>query len=101
MKQKSEDLKKLELQIKSEIKKAVLDLEAAYKQLEILERNIASAEQDKILSEENFLVGYGTILDVQVATTKLNNLKINRINAIYNFILAKKQIEYLIGQLKF
>jgi outer membrane protein len=101
VKQKSEDLKKLELQIKSEIKKAVLDLEAAYKQLEILERNIASAEQDKILSEENFLVGYGTILDVQVATTKLNNLKINRINAIYNFILAKKQIEYLIGQLKF
>lgn len=101
VKQKSEDLRKLEIQIKSEIKKAVLDLEVAYKQLEILERNIASAEQDKILSEENFLVGYGTILDVQVATTKLNNLKINKINATYNFLLAKKQIEYLIGQLKF
>lgn len=101
VKQKSEDLRKLEMQIKSEIKKAVLDLEVAYKQLEILERNIASAEQDKVLSEENFLVGYGTILDVQVATTKLNNLKINKINAIYNFLLAKKQIEYLIGQLKF
>lgn len=101
VKQKSEDLKKLQMQIKSEIKKAVLDLEVAYKQLEILERNIASAEQDKILSEENFLVGYGTILDVQVATTKLNNLKINKINAVYNFLLAKKQIEYLMGQLKF
>ncbi len=101
IKQKSEDLVKLEQQIKSEIKKAILDLETSYKQIEILDRNIKSAEQDKILSEENFRIGYGTLLDVQTATTSLNNLLINRINSIYNFLFAKKQIEYLSGQLNY
>ena len=101
IKQKSEDLVKLEQQIRSDVKKAIIDLETAYKQIEILDRNIKSAEQDKILSEENFRIGYGTLLDVQTAATSLNNLLINRINSIYNFLFAKKQIEYLSGQLNY
>ncbi len=101
IKQKKEDLVKLELDLKTYIKKAVYDLQTAYKQIEILERNIKSAEQDKILSEENFRIGYGTLLDVQVATTNLNSLFISRINALYNFFLAEKQIQYLSGILKY
>ncbi len=101
IKQKKEDLVKLERQIRTEIKKAVFDLETAYKQIEITERNIVSAEQDKLLSEENFRIGYGTLLDVQVATTNLNNLRINRINYLYNFLLLQKQIDYLSGLLKY
>jgi outer membrane protein TolC len=101
IKQKSEDLVKLEQQIKSDLKKAILDLETSYKQIEILDRNIKSAEQDKLLSEENFRIGYGTLLDVQTASTSLNNLLINRINSIYNFLFAKKQIDYLSGQLNY
>jgi outer membrane protein len=101
IKQKSEDLVKLEQQIKSDLKKAIIDLETAYKQIEILDRNIKSAEQDKLLSEENFRIGYGTLLDVQTATTSLNNLLINRINSIYNFLFARKQIDYLSGQLNY
>jgi len=101
IKQKQEDIAKLEKQIRSDLKKSIYDLESAYKQIEILDRNIISAEQDKILSEENFRIGYGTLLDVQVATTNLNNLYINRINALYNFVLSQKQIEYLSGQLKY
>jgi outer membrane protein len=101
IKQKSEDLIKLEQQIKSDLKKAIIDLETAYKQIEILDRNIKSAEQDKLLSEENFRIGYGTLLDVQTASTSLNNLLINRINSIYNFLFAKKQIDYLSGQLNY
>lgn len=101
IKQKQEDIIKLEKQIRSDLKKSIYDLETAYKQIEILEKNILSAEQDKLLSEENFKIGYGTLLDVQVATTNLNNLLINRINAMYNFLLSEKQIEYLSGQLKY
>ncbi len=101
IKQKQEDIVKLEKLIRSDLKKSIYDLETAYKQIEILDRNILSAEQDKILSEENFRIGYGTLLDVQVATTNLNNLLINRINSLYNFVLSQKQIEYLSGQLKY
>jgi len=95
--QKQQDLIKLELQIKSDIKKAVYDLQTAYKQAEILDRSIASAEQDVKLSEENYRIGYGTLLDLQTAITALNNLKINKINAIYSFLLAESLIKYLTG----
>lgn len=101
IKQKSEDLKKLEHQIRSEIKKATLDLGTSFKQIEILDRNIKSAEQDKYLSEENFRIGYGTLLDVQTATVRYNNLIIEKIKAVYNFYLAKAQIDYLSGKLKY
>ncbi len=101
IKQKKEDLVKLERQIRTDLRKALFDLETSYKQIEITDKNIISAEQDKLLSEENFRIGYGTLLDVQVATTNLNNLKINRINYLYNFLLTQKQIDYLSGLLKY
>jgi outer membrane protein len=101
LKQKHDDLDRLKTQIKSEIKKSIIDLQTAYKQIEILDRNIVSAEQDKLLSEENYRIGYGTLLDVQTATAKLNSLRIQKINALYNFLLAEKQIQYLTGNFNY
>jgi outer membrane protein len=95
--QKQQDLSKLELQIRSDIKKAVVDLQTAYKQAEILDRSITSAEEDVKLSDENYRIGRGTLLDLQTAIIALNNLRINRINAVYGFLLAEKQIDYLTG----
>jgi len=101
IKQKQQDMSQLEQQIRSDLKKAILDLQTSYKQAEILETNIKSAEQDVLLSQENFRIGLGTLLDVQTANTNLNGLYISRITAIYNFLFAKKQIEYLSGQLNY
>lgn len=101
IRQKQEELSYLELQINAEVKKSVLDLETTYKQAAILETSIVSAEQDKLLAEENYRVGLGTILEVQTATTSLNNLRIQQSNAIYNFLLAKRQIDYYTGTLTY
>lgn len=101
IKQKQEDIVKLEKTIRAEIKKAMFDLETAYKQIELIEKNIKASEQDKLLSEENFRIGYGTLLDVQVATSNLNSLLIDRINYIYNYVLSQKYLEYLSGILKY
>jgi outer membrane protein len=100
IKQKQDNIQLLEQQIRSEIKKSYLDLETQYKQIEILNRNIVSAEQDKLLSEENYTVGLGTLLDAQTAATKLNTLKIDLINAYYDFLLAERRIKYYVGDLK-
>ncbi|MBK6877196.1 MAG: TolC family protein [Ignavibacteria bacterium] len=99
IKQKQDNLRLLEIQIKSEIRKAYYDLETQFKQIEILQRNIKSAEQDKLLSEENYRVGFGILLDVQTASVKLNLLKIDLINAYYDFLLAERQIQYYTGGL--
>jgi outer membrane protein len=101
IKQRQEDLSQLERNIRSEIKKAVFDLQTAFKQIEIIDRNIKSSEQDKYLSEENFRLGYGTLLDVQVASTTLNKLQVDRINFIYNFLISQKYLEYLAGIIKY
>ncbi len=100
IKQKQDDIKQLEQQIRSDIKKAYIDLETQYKQLEILDRNILSAEQDKILSDENYRIGLGTLLDAQTAAVKLNTLRIDKINAYYDFLLAEKRLKYYVGDLK-
>ncbi|MBK8550309.1 MAG: TolC family protein [Ignavibacteria bacterium] len=100
IKQKQDDIQQLEQQIRSEIKKAYIDLETQYKQLEILDRNIVSAEQDKILSDENYRVGLGTLLDAQTAAVKLNALRIDRINAYYDFLLAERRLKFYVGDLK-
>ncbi|MBS1551586.1 MAG: TolC family protein [Bacteroidetes bacterium] len=101
IKQKRDLLAQLQQQIRSEIRKSYLDLQTAKKQIEILNRNIISAEQDKLLSEENYRVGVGTLIDVQTASTKLNTLKIDRINAYYDFLLAERKLIYYTGDLSY
>ena len=101
LKQSNEDLAQLKKQITNDVTKAVLDLKSLYKQIEITERTIKSAEQNKLLAEESYKVGLQTLLDVQTATINYNNALINKANLIYNFQLAQKQLEYYQGLLKY
>lgn len=96
-----EDIKQLENQISLEIKKALLDLRSLLKQIEITDRSVRSAEQNKTLAEESYRVGIGTILDVNTASINLNNLLITKSNLIYDFIFAQKQLEYYQGLLNY
>lgn len=97
----NEDIKNLENQVSLEIKKALLDLRSLLKQIEITDRSMRSAEQNKILAEESYRVGIGTILDVNTASINLNNLRITKSNLIYDFIFAQKQLEYYQGLLNY
>jgi len=101
LKKKTEDLKILEHNIKLEIMKAVADLETAYKQIEVLETSIEFSKQDKELTEKNYQVGLSTMLELESADKKLNDLMLDKINAIYDFIIAKKLIDYYTGQLDY
>lgn len=96
-----EDVRQLENQISLEIKKALLDLRSLLKQIEITDRSLRSAEQNKLLAEESYRVGIGTILDVNTASINLNNLQITKSNLIYDFIFAQKQLEYYQGLLSY
>jgi outer membrane protein TolC len=71
------------------------------KQIEITDRNLKSAEQDKLLAEESYRIGLGTLLEVNTANINLNNIQIQKSNLIYNFILAQKTLEYYQGLLKY
>ncbi len=100
IKQKREDVNQLVQQITSDVKKAHYDLETAFKQYEILERSLVSAQQDALLSQESYKVGLNTLLDVQTAQNNLNSILVSRITALYDFITAKARLDYYTGDLK-
>lgn len=101
IKQNEDNLRLIEKQIQGEVRKSYIDLETQYKQIEILKRNIVSAEQDKLLSEESYRVGTGILLDVQTASVKLNTLRIDLINSYYDFLLSEKNLQYFLGELSY
>jgi outer membrane protein len=96
-----DDLEQIKNQIVVQIKKATLDLKSNLKQIEISDREIKAAEQNKFAAEESYRVGLNTLLDVQTAAIKYNNALIDKSNSVYNFILAQKQLEYYQGLIKY
>lgn len=86
--------------INVEIKKALLDLEAARKQYEVSQKGLISATEDRKIAEERYNLGAGTLLDLLTANANLVNAEANKINAVYNHITAKRNMEYALGERK-
>lgn len=86
-------------QITADVKKAILDLESAMKQIEVAERQVKAAELDLKTAEEKYNIGAGTLLDLLIATANYTSAVSSRVNAIYSYIVAKVQLQYVLGEL--
>lgn len=92
-------LEQVKRQITADVKKAMLDLESAMKQIEVAERQVRSAELDLKTAEEKYNIGAGTLLDLLIATANYTSAVSARVNAIYSYIVAKVQLQFVIGDL--
>jgi len=86
-----------ERDIRVEVKKALLDVNAAKKQVEVTQKGVVSAKEDLRIQEERYNLGAGTLLDLLTASAGYVNAEAGRINAIYTFIVSKKNLEYVVG----
>ncbi len=86
-----------ERDIRVEIKKALLDVDAAKKQVDVTQKGLVSAKEDLRIQEERYNLGAGTLLDLLTASAGYVNAEAGRINAIYSLIVSKKNLEYVIG----
>jgi outer membrane protein len=91
------NVRQSQLRVTVDIRKALLDLEAAEKEVTSTQTSVQSAEMDRKIAEEKYNLGSGTILDLQVATANYTQALSNKVNAVNDFLLAKKNVEFALG----
>ena len=87
-----------ERDISVEVKKALLNLDAAMKQYEVSQKGLISASEDRKIAEERYNLGAGTLLDLLVASANSVTAEANVVNAAYNYVIAKRNVEYVLGE---
>ncbi len=98
IKQTEVEFNELQNQALLDIRKAILNLEAAAKRVDVTDQNIIAAREEQRLAEERYNLGAGTLLDLIVANANLAQAESNNVDAIFGFHLAVKEIENLIGE---
>ncbi len=90
-----------ERSVRVDVKNALLDLDAAQKQVEVAQKNVVSAVEDRKIQEEKYRLGASTLLDLLTAVAEYSNALSNKINSVYNYIAAKKNVELAIGTIPY
>ena len=91
-------LTQTERDIYAQLRKALLDFDAARKQYEVSQKGLRSATEDRKIAEEKYNLGAGTLLDLLTANAGLVQAQVNLVNSVYNYITAKKNVDYTIGE---
>lgn len=91
-------IREQEQDVRSDVAKAANNLRSSEQALQASERALRSAEESLRLAQERLRVGAGIQLDVIVAQAQVETARTNRVNAIYNYVLAAEQIEFTLGQ---
>jgi outer membrane protein len=95
------DLLDLERDIKRNIQKTFLDLQAANKELDVSRRNVIAAQENQKIEQEKYSLGSGTLLNVLIANSEYTNAQTNYYNAQFAYIVLSEQLKYQLGTLDY
>jgi len=91
-------LTQTERDIYAQLRKALLDFDAARKQYDVSQKGLKSATEDRKIAEEKYNLGAGTLPDLLTANAGLVQAQVNLVNSVYNYITARKNVDYTIGE---
>ena len=101
VKNKEVELSDLERNIKRQLQKTFLDLQAAYKFLNVSENNISFAGENLKIEQEKYSLGSGKLLDVLVANSNYTTALTDLINAQFVYLVLSEQLKYYVGVLDY
>jgi outer membrane protein len=85
-------------QVDASLTARLAELDAARAQIDITGTSLQAATEDLRVNQERYRVGAATIVDVLTSQEALSQAEVDVVQARYNYLIAKAQIEALIGR---
>ncbi|MBI2418381.1 MAG: TolC family protein [Ignavibacteriales bacterium] len=91
------ELSDLNREVKRSLQKTYLDLQAAYKRVDVGRKNVKASLENRRIEEEKYSLGSTTLLNVLIANSEYTTALTNHINAQFEYRKLRDQLEYLTG----
>jgi outer membrane protein TolC len=85
-------------QVSAALTQRFAELDAAALRIEISQTSVVAAEEDLRVQQERYRLGAATVFDVLTSQEALTQAEVDVVNARFDYLLAKAQIEALIGR---
>jgi outer membrane protein len=84
--------------VQAEMTTRLAELDAARIRTEITQTSVAAATEDLRVQQQRYRLGVSTIVDLLTSQEALNQAEVDVVNARFDYLRAKAQIEALIGR---
>ena len=86
------------LGVAADLELRLAELESAKSRIEITRTSVVAAGEDLRVQQERYRLGAATIVDVLTSQEALNQAEVDVVNARFDYLRARAQIEALIGR---
>jgi outer membrane protein len=84
--------------VQADLELRLAELDAARSRIEITRTSVVAAGEDLRVQQERYRLGASTIVDVLTSQEALNQAEVDVVNARFDYLRAKAQLEALIGR---
>lgn len=84
--------------VQAELTQRLAELDAARSKIDITQTSVAAATEDLRVQQERYRLGVATIVDVLTSQEALDQAEVDVVNARFDYLRARAQIEALIGR---
>ncbi len=84
--------------VEAELTQRLAELAAAQSKIDITATSVAAATEDLRVQQERYRLGASTIVDVLTSQEALNQAEVDVVNARFDYLRARAQLEALIGR---
>jgi outer membrane protein len=84
--------------VQAELTAGLAELDAAHSKIDITLTSVTAATEDLRVQQERYRLGASTIVDVLTSQEALNQAEVDVVNARFDYLRAKAQLDALIGR---